>query len=379
METGKTKMKTELKNLAFIIMAMLLPAMAPSQSTNETITFTNKAGDVIKDATVIRFDAVKLVYTAGMAGGTVNLADLPDDLQARFGFDSDKAEAADKQNHARRSQEAQAQADQAQVDDGTRQQVWVGASKVLISGHILQRLAGGILVNSGNGRGPNAGGQVFEGLCFVTDYPAMSAVTDGALIGVMAYPNGVYQYPSVSGAGKTVRRFTVCPVRGVEVVRAAHSQSQFIDFHSDPVRMVQGQRHDFYEAIKWQATYPGETCRYPAGSPLAQNWQTTKERYDRSSGWSRYLIHGSIIGTVPEGLVVQMPVTVTAEDGMRRVSKRVYEQHFSTRTVLKQVLVKNVPAGQVKLPIFAVPQGLARIGTAPIEAYDYGMPVREGN
>jgi len=54
--------------------------------TNTTITFTGKHGEVIKGATVVRFDATKLVYRVDMAGGTVLLSDLPADLQERFGY-----------------------------------------------------------------------------------------------------------------------------------------------------------------------------------------------------------------------------------------------------------------------------------------------------
>ena len=54
--------------------------------TNTTITFTNKNGDIVKDATVVRFDSTKLVYRVETAGGTVMLSDLPKDLQDRFGY-----------------------------------------------------------------------------------------------------------------------------------------------------------------------------------------------------------------------------------------------------------------------------------------------------
>ncbi len=78
-----------------------LPASRPA------ITFTNKSGLLISDAEVVRTnDGVSLVWekNGGASGGVVRLEDLPEDLQARFGYDPAKTAAADELDKQRRAQ-----------------------------------------------------------------------------------------------------------------------------------------------------------------------------------------------------------------------------------------------------------------------------------
>lgn len=65
-------------------------------SLPETFTFVNKSGDVITNAEVIRIydPGVSLLWRSGSAMGLVKLADLPKNLQDRFGYDAAKSEAA---------------------------------------------------------------------------------------------------------------------------------------------------------------------------------------------------------------------------------------------------------------------------------------------
>jgi hypothetical protein len=85
-------------------------ALTPSTS-GPTITFTNKSGELISDAEVVRTnDGVSLVWEkdGGASGGTVRLEDLPEDLQQRFGYDPVKTAAADELKRQERAQWQQA-------------------------------------------------------------------------------------------------------------------------------------------------------------------------------------------------------------------------------------------------------------------------------
>ena len=78
-----------------------------------TITFKNSSGLAISNAEVIRvIDGVSLIWRNGpTSGGMVKLADLPENLRVRFGYDPVKSEAAEKlakADRARRQQENQA-------------------------------------------------------------------------------------------------------------------------------------------------------------------------------------------------------------------------------------------------------------------------------
>jgi hypothetical protein len=87
----------------------------PSESI--FISFTTPSGDSVTNAQVVRVnEGVSLIWRDGVNGGTVKLADLPEDLRTRFGYDptlTAAAEAASKQQLARQQSAAQLSADQA--------------------------------------------------------------------------------------------------------------------------------------------------------------------------------------------------------------------------------------------------------------------------
>jgi hypothetical protein len=107
--------------LAFCVNTSLI-ASSPISSANDTspealtlasteskpaITFTNKSGQLISEAEVVSpNDGVSLVWKkdGGAIGGVVRLADLPEDLRARFGYDPAKNAAADELGRQRRAQ-----------------------------------------------------------------------------------------------------------------------------------------------------------------------------------------------------------------------------------------------------------------------------------
>ena len=66
-------------------------------SSPQTFTFTNRDGDVITNAEVVRIyeTGISLIWQSGNRVGMVKLADLPSDLQVRFGYDAAKSAAAD--------------------------------------------------------------------------------------------------------------------------------------------------------------------------------------------------------------------------------------------------------------------------------------------
>jgi hypothetical protein len=90
---------------------------------------------------------------------------------------------------------------------------------------VIQRIDAGLLVDSaselrkqihyypGDGYSlrhwDQAGIQVFDGLCLLTD--AERGALDGDIVSCFAYPNGNYSYTAVSGGEKSVRRFTANP------------------------------------------------------------------------------------------------------------------------------------------------------------------------
>jgi hypothetical protein len=75
-----------------------------------TITFVTKSGSIISNAQVKPYvEGVSLIWhSEGASGGIVKLADLPEELRARFGYDPAKAAAVEASDEAKRAREAQA-------------------------------------------------------------------------------------------------------------------------------------------------------------------------------------------------------------------------------------------------------------------------------
>jgi len=75
------------------------------------ISFTTKSGSVVTNAEVRPYvEGVSLIWRDHAGGGIVKLADLPEELRSRFGYDAAKAAAADASEQERRAQEAQVRA-----------------------------------------------------------------------------------------------------------------------------------------------------------------------------------------------------------------------------------------------------------------------------
>ena len=209
------------------ILILLATCMAATAQTNTCITFTNKSGDVISNAEVVEVHVSKLTYRIPSGGGMVKLADLPPQLQERFGYDAAKADAADKKEREDRAAELQkATAISAAMAkyDGLKNQLIQGSRRV--DGKVLQKISVGLLVESGDfGRSfkeyhedvyGTRGGIMTEGsspgaealnLVLLQDYPDSSMADDGH-VDIIAYPVGLYTYESVGKSQKTVRKFS---------------------------------------------------------------------------------------------------------------------------------------------------------------------------
>jgi hypothetical protein len=84
-----------------------------------TITFTTTDGETIKDADVVSvMDGVGVVWRKGASGGVVKLANLPEELRRRFGYDPAKAAYAEEVEKAKRRQ-TQAEIQTAQATAGS--------------------------------------------------------------------------------------------------------------------------------------------------------------------------------------------------------------------------------------------------------------------
>jgi hypothetical protein len=92
-----------------------------ARPSRTTISFVTPSGEVIHNAEVVRvIDGVSLIWRSGpTSGGLIRLADLPEDLRARFGYDPAKTKVADDlmaANKAKWQQEANAAAAQSQYN-----------------------------------------------------------------------------------------------------------------------------------------------------------------------------------------------------------------------------------------------------------------------
>ena len=153
---------------------------------------------------------------------------------------------------------------------------------------------------------------------------------------------------------------------------------------NNPVRRFGNQLMDFSPAIRWYQNNP-DFAR-PAGvaldSSLTQELERRKKAHQmEGQRWSRYLLsQGRIGGRLPEGAIITgIRVTKTVQDGyMRDGYGRSTAPKYKTIETTKEVLLKNPPE-KFTLPIFAFPIGQARVGTALVEAFDYGAPLGLAN
>jgi hypothetical protein len=224
------------KRLGWPLFTML--ALSVCAQTNLLISFTNAAGNFVPEAKVVKIFPNKIIYLTASGGGIARLGDLPPALQRRFGFNPTNAATAD----AKDELDEQAR-DQAIYDNQllASQQFQVEAlrnrvfqTSRIIWGRVVQKLPGGLLVDSGQQAvaGVVRGEPEFEangnmttthkteadeskepgaeckGLVFLADYPQYSSAVTGDYVQILAYQTGEYSYRPASGGQKTARKFT---------------------------------------------------------------------------------------------------------------------------------------------------------------------------
>lgn len=218
-----------------IILMLIFSACASAQTNLGTITFTNKtSGTVVRDAIVTKNDRVRLTYKLeGGGGGTVRLAELPEQLQTRFGYSLEMAINADTEARLRakayRRQQAVA-ADTARVQVRRKE---VEATMRILFVRVMQRTGEELLVNCdvsamktgawreylqsaefkkiNKEKGAPQVKQAMNierGIVYIVDHPNITNLADDDEFVVIAYPIGTHEYTAVSGGKKTVRKYT---------------------------------------------------------------------------------------------------------------------------------------------------------------------------
>jgi hypothetical protein len=222
--------------MKILLGVLLIASNAWAQTNLGTITFTNRHGEVISNADVVKVTAIDLVYTISGSGGRAKFSELPETIQKQFGYDPDKAVEAEKAAQQRRLHDAQLLAAQARaaakVNAERALSGKIAATQMRISGKVIQRIEAGLLVDSGSksyrmkdlSKILHENGvvkyydqnnvQIFSGLCLLSD-AEKSKLIDGDSVSVIAYPNGIYSYAAVNGGESTVRKFT-CAISNVK-------------------------------------------------------------------------------------------------------------------------------------------------------------------
>jgi hypothetical protein len=225
-----------MKRILYSLVATMLfigNSLAQTNSTPIVISFTNSFGDYITNAQVVSWNANKLIYRCPGGGGTIRLDKLPQDLQIRFNYDPAKAAKADQADQIQKENYQRYLAAQEKAQELDLQKKILIQKSRTISGRILQKLPGGLLVESGQEeidqvghtdveydemrtvtsrtvsvREGNTPGAECLGLVFLEDHPRYAQLVDDNVVVILAYPDGQYTYTSVAGGQKTVRRFT---------------------------------------------------------------------------------------------------------------------------------------------------------------------------
>ena len=211
----------------------------PKKGIGSVITFTNKKGEEIKDATVKGVSLDGIIWTATHPdgrpfGGRVSFADLPKGLASEFGYDPKKvAEINAKNAKATAEQNRLAMERRVEMDRFNQ----ASLTKMTIVGTVTQVTPDGVLVTAEFQRGKQTstmvspsgrqakpytvvrteaptedGSPLFVGRCFITD-GSTAGWTDDQKIRATVYPNGTYTYVAVSGARLTINKFTLNPAK----------------------------------------------------------------------------------------------------------------------------------------------------------------------
>jgi hypothetical protein len=215
-------MNMKIQTLCMVVAAGLL-AGSSSGADFGTITFTNQAGRVITNAVVVKHEGYRLLWRQGASGGSVRLADLPEELQRRFAFNPERAALMEAKKEEletlRRVDNALAQEEaeiRARLKKAAAQ---LEASRRRINGKVIQVLDNAVLVRDGTvatetlrdikrAYGDYSYTEPKEELVMITGVKT-AELADGAVVKAHAYPLGTYRYTAVSGGIKTVKKYTL--------------------------------------------------------------------------------------------------------------------------------------------------------------------------
>jgi hypothetical protein len=112
------------------------------------ISFTTDDGRFIEDAEVVHVnEGVSLIWRKGASGGTVKLANLPESLRRRFGYDPAKTASAEEADKAKKRQTA------AEIQAAQSAQAIQPSSSVAYSSSYASGGGGGSSAYSGGGSG----------------------------------------------------------------------------------------------------------------------------------------------------------------------------------------------------------------------------------
>jgi hypothetical protein len=214
-----------------VVLTIAMVATCAGSNLTNTVSFTNR-NTVVVNAVAVRWDATKLVYRTAEGGGTVKLADLPRDLQERFGYEPSAAAAAETteaQQQAKARAAVAAGREQALRAEAQKQRAkQVAATGTMIWAQVIGRTKEGLLLDTDWVRNREISMQagiptrllpkvqndqfasysVARGIVLLVDYDRENSVVDGDEFGIVGFPVGTYEYTTVTGAGKTVRKYS---------------------------------------------------------------------------------------------------------------------------------------------------------------------------
>ena len=203
---------------------------------SETVTFTN-TGSIVSNAVVVRVDHNRLIYRTPEGGGSIKLSELPTDLQEHFGYDPAQAAADERLEKANAERERNARESAARAAALRRLQENFKTNGVIVWGKVIQRVGEKLLIDADTGAERSSVSRqatalalhsqdrhfglpkewqdgipqkwnIASGTVLLVDHPRTSSIVDSEIVLVVAYPTGTYEYTAVSGARKTIRKYT---------------------------------------------------------------------------------------------------------------------------------------------------------------------------
>jgi hypothetical protein len=170
------------------------------------VSFTNSIGEFITDAIPARLFANKLIYiTTNGGGGTIRLEKLPPDLQGKFGYDPQAAQAADMAEQQKKMREQQFYQQQKEfLDQQARRDAALKMAmqhRYQITGRVIQKISDGLLISM-----DTTGNNNYVTLLLI-GYPNYDNVAADDHVSQYAFGVGTYKYTTVNHSENTIHAF----------------------------------------------------------------------------------------------------------------------------------------------------------------------------